>query len=156
MRGFVSLVGHASAVYRKSAQNVDDVRKNLEDRFEELHRSAAVRVFQLKRPKSVTEKSAELDRPNRPRVRTQPSVLEPPSNPDSRRNRRSRPHPLWVTASHHAESSVSSQDLFPETSRHFSPDLPPVQLLDRPRTARVQKTPLIIRRMGGRLEDDDV
>jgi hypothetical protein len=138
MNRFSGIVREEVAAYRTSVQRVDDQRRYLNDQFEDLQRSVARRVFQLDPPPRVPRAS---QKPPQAAASTARSAAAPPP----------APVPLWLTEVHPSEAS----DLARPAGRQFPAAFPAVQSARHRRTAKPSQTPLVIRRMKGKLSDDD-
>jgi hypothetical protein len=148
MNDFLGSLKQEAVSYRKTSQQIDNFRRELTVRFEDLQVAANHRVFQIKRPLSVLERTESIapqktDRPTTGLASTRPQTARVRSihkHPEATR----QPDIVWVTQSNLPRGRPKTS-MFDASSHHFDPDFPTPP--EAPKTARVSKTPLAIRRM---------
>jgi hypothetical protein len=145
MDDFLASLRQESVSYRKTSLRIDNFRRKLNVCFDDLQVAANHRVFQIPKPVSVLEQteaftSRTANRPITQMVSARPQTARP--RPTGRGAEAAKPpEVLWVTQS----IGRPKMNLFSASSHHFDPDFPIMS--EPPKTARVCKTPITVRRM---------
>jgi hypothetical protein len=145
MDGFLASLRQESVSYRKTSLQIDNFRRELNVCFDSLQVAANHRVFQIPKPLSVLERTAAIASRTTNRSVTQMAAARPQTarpRPTSHRAEAAKPpEVLWVTHN----IGRPNMNLFSASSHHFDPDFPTPS--EPPKTARVCKTPIAVRKM---------
>jgi hypothetical protein len=147
MPGFVAWMRRETICYRVSAQRIDDIQRKSNVEFENLEAAATTRVFQIDRPSTALDRAKQREQRAAQRAKAY-AVMKRPHT--ARTQMAAAPPPkMWITHAGHPDhhgAKDSDLDEFGASSHHFKIDVfnPPRQ--KTPKTARIPKTPLIVKR----------